>query len=154
MSYFVALLLGFMAQGAMGSRLVKGEVPFAKVFVFFGILGSFPFLGWLMYNFNSFMSSDLQYTPNIEYDMFIDSLTLPSTVAGAYWLLVFIGLWRSAGRLSTGKMIVSRYFSVTWLSSAAACFFIIAKGPFVIFIAAYFFAKKYWARNNEELANC
>lgn len=146
MVYLVAIVLAFIGQAIMPSRVARGQASIAATVLLIGVIGGLGIWAYFMVQaFDTFSSLSMKYPRGIPQKyllpMIQDELGVVALLAGAYYLFAFKSCWYALGRMTGFFRYVLRYFSITLLSSAAAMFWFVALMPSVLMITLYFIIK-------------
>lgn len=141
MGIVLAILVGLFGHKSLKTKLFAGGYTVSQAFWGFGVIGGIIVLGiagsYVAHVLSSDQSSGAGWTLAA-----IRGVTVP---VGLYAFVTFVGIWRSAANSKTWVKIVVRYFSVFFLSTAAAC---VMLGWFNFLIAGgIYWLKQRWQRN-------
>lgn len=146
MVYLVAIVLAFIGQAIMPSRVARGQASIAATVLMIGVIGGLGVWAYFGVQFIDAMDSlALKYSGGIRQEYVLpliqDELGVVALLAGAYHLFAFKSCWNALGRMTGIFKYVLRYFSITLLSSAAAMFWYVVLMPSVLMITLYFIIK-------------
>lgn len=117
MGIVMAILVGLFGHKLLETKLFAGGYSLSQAFWGFGVIGGSIVLavamGYVAYVLNGDQSSGAGWT--------LAAIRGVAVPVGCYALVTFVGIWRSAANSETWVKIVARYFSVFFLSTAAAC---------------------------------
>ena len=141
MGIVLAILVGLFGHKLLKTNLFAGRYTVSQAFWGFGVIGGIIVLGiaisYVAYVLNGDQSSGAGWT--------LAAIRGVAVPVGFYAFVTFVGIWRSAANCVTWVKIVVRYFSVFFLSTAAAC---VLWGWFNFLIACgVYWLMQRWQRN-------
>ena len=137
MGLLLSIALAFFLDKIFGSRLIQGKYSLQKTFWIYGVLGSLAIIAisatYVSYVASGDQSSGAGWT--------IAAIRAVGAPIAVYAFVVFLGIWRSARNSPTLTKIIVRYFSLFYLSTAAAC--VLWSWLNLIILAAVYFLRKH-----------
>ncbi|WP_416422367.1 hypothetical protein RAM80_20985 [Pseudomonas sp. App30] len=144
MGFVLAILVGLFGHKLLQTKLFAGGYSLGQAFWGFGVLGGMVLLavagGYVAHVAHNDQSSGAGWT--------LAAIRGVATPVGLYAFVAFMGIWRSARHSDMWVKIVSRYFSVFFLSTAGAC---VMFGWFNMLIAGGVFLLKQRVQRNRAL---
>lgn len=117
MGIVLAILVGLFGHKLLKTNLFAGRYTVSQAFWGFGVIGGIIVLSiagsYVSYVLSGDQSSGAGWT--------LAAIRGVAVPVGLYAFVTFVGIWRSAANCETWVKIVVRYFSVFFLSTAAAC---------------------------------
>lgn len=145
MTYLVAIVIGALFPWLMRLSPFRGKTRFSIILVIFGFIGTIPLVLWYIHeyqNFIEFIQTYPELRGDVYQDIFKKVFAFPAIVAGSYFTLVFIGLWKSSESFGAPLRWFARYFSLTWATTAIACFYF-SFIPFIVGLVSLTITKKF-----------
>lgn len=117
MGIVLAILVGLFGHKLLKTKLFAGGYSLAQSFWGFGVIGGTIVLAIA----TSYVAHVLKNDQSSGAGWTLAAIRGVAVPVGLYALVAFVGIWRSAAHSETWVKIVARYFSVFFLSTAAAC---------------------------------
>lgn len=129
MGILLAILVGWFGNKAFRTKLFAGGYSLKQAFWGFGVIGGSVLLGLA----GAYVGHVLQSDQSSGAGWTLSAIRGVSVPIALYALVTFVGIWRSASQSVWWVKIVTRYFSIFFLSTAGACLML---GWFNFLIAA------------------
>lgn len=138
MGILFAVLVGLFGHKAFNTKLYRGGYTLSQSFTGFGVVGGIIVLMVA----GSYVWHVASGDESAKGGWTLAAIRGVAVPVGLYAFVTFVGIWRSAAGASLLVKLVSRYFSVFFLSTAGACVMV---GWFNVAIAAvvYFLARRF-----------
>jgi hypothetical protein len=141
MGIVLAILVGLFGHRSLKSKLFAGGYTVSQAFWGFGVIGGIIVLGLA----GSYVAHVLSGDESSGAGWTLSAIRGVAVPVGLYAFVTFVGIWRSATRCTIWVKVVVRYFSVFFLSTAAAC---VMWGWFNFLIAGgVYWLMQRWQRN-------